>query len=194
MFTGILALVALGSCLAQAKPFPDKALGLTSVTALDGSAANIRAERPSCFFFVTVDCPIANRYAPEISRIVKEYSRRQVDFYIVYVDPAHGVEAVEKHAREFGLKATIVRDVRHEVVRKVFASITPEVAVVRGDALLYRGRIDGSYVEHGPPVRTPYRKDLRIALDELLGGGKVTVKETTAVGCPIPPVGAEPRT
>lgn len=194
MFTGILALAALVSVFAQAKPFPEKALGLASFTALDGSVVNVRPDRISCFFFVTVDCPIANRYAPEISRIMKEYSRRQVDFYIVYVDASHGVEAVEKHAREYGLKATLVRDIKHEIVQKVFASITPEVAVVREDSLLYRGRIDGSYVEHGAPVNTPYRRDLRIALDELLGGGKVTVKETTAVGCPIPAVEAESRT
>ena len=39
------------------------------------------------FIFLRTDCPISNRYAPELTRIAKEFQGRHVAFYLVYPDP-----------------------------------------------------------------------------------------------------------
>jgi len=53
--------------------------------------------------FTAVDCPIANGYAPEIARIVKEYGARGVSFTLAHVDPDLADAEAAKHAEEYGL-------------------------------------------------------------------------------------------
>jgi len=149
---------------------------------LDGRAASV-------LFFLTHDCPISNRYAPEILRIVRDYQPRKVRFYLVYVDPAAGVPALEAHRREFGLsEVPAVLDARHALVAAVGASVTPEVAVVGPQGhILYRGRIDDGYAALGKARRQVTRRDLRAALDAVLGGKKIATPRTEAIGCYINP-------
>ena len=64
-------------------------------------------------------------------------------------------------------------------------SVTPEVAVMNGTRVLYRGRIDDRYVEFGKDRLTPTRHDLEDALDAVIAGKNVTQRETRAVGCII---------
>jgi len=62
--------------------------------------------------------------------------------------------------------------------------VTPEVSVLNPDGKIqYMGRVDDMYVEHGRLRETEYRQDLRIALDEMLAGKKVSLPRTTALGC-----------
>ena len=37
--------------------------------------------------FVSTDCPVSNRYAPEITRLLEEFSPRGVRFQLVYPNP-----------------------------------------------------------------------------------------------------------
>ena len=69
---------------------------------------------------------------------------------------------------------------------RVGATITPEVAVVdRAGAVRYRGRIDNKYVALGRARRTVTAHDLTDALDAVIAGKTVAVRETQAVGCVI---------
>ncbi len=52
--------------------------------------------------------------------------------------------------------------------------------------ILYRGRIDDRVVSLGKSRPAATREDLRIAIEEILSGRPVSVKETPAVGCAIP--------
>src|ERR1043165_7784177 len=51
--------------------------------------------------FVTTECPVANRYAPEIQRICAAYSPKGVDCLLIYEDVGVTVDAVRKHRAEF---------------------------------------------------------------------------------------------
>ncbi|MBV8808725.1 MAG: redoxin domain-containing protein, partial [Acidobacteriaceae bacterium] len=43
--------------------------------------------RARVFLFVRTDCPITNRYAPELQRLAQEFKGDGVDFWMVYPDP-----------------------------------------------------------------------------------------------------------
>lgn len=141
-------------------------------------------EKATIVFFVTHDCPISNRYAPEIERICSEYSARGVGCLMAYVDPTITAEEIRQHRQAFGTVQPAVHDTSHELVRLAGATITPESAVFdRGGRLVYRGRVNNFYAALGTPRRQATEHDLRDALDELLAGAAVSKPRTQAVGC-----------
>ncbi len=141
--------------------------------------------RASVFIFLTHDCPISNRYAPEIQRIARDYQNRQIRFYLVYVDPSAGFKEIETHLREYGLSDIIaIQDGKHLLVKSTGVTITPEAVVVGEQGkILYRGRIDNLYVALGKPRRQVTQHELRDALDAILNGREVAVPRSKAIGC-----------
>lgn len=137
--------------------------------------------------FVAVDCPISNRYAPEMGRIYKDFSPLGVKFVRVYVDDSVEAADIVQHGKDFKMPSAALLDGKHVMVKQLGMTVTPEVAVVGADGTLkYRGRIDDLYMEHGRLRDGDYRKDLRVALEEALAGMPVTKPFTTAIGCGIP--------
>jgi len=133
--------------------------------------------------FVRADCPIANRYAPELRRLHEDYSPRGVAFWLVYPDPEATPETIGSHLAEYGHVARALYDPEHALVEHVGASVTPEAALFRGPRMLYRGRIDDRFVDFGKTRAAPSRRDLRDALDAALSGEDVPAPRTRAVGC-----------
>lgn len=156
---------------------------------VDGAPVTVPVEgaKATVVLFVAVDCPISNRYAPELARIQGEYGPKGVKFVRIYLDSSFSSADFREHAEEFKLAMPAVLDAKHEIVKLVGATVTPEAAVLGSDGLLkYRGRIDDSYLEHGRLRLEEPRRDLRIALDEVLAGKPVSVPLTPAIGCGIP--------
>src|SRR5688500_1125789 len=59
-------------------------------------------EPPLVLVFARTDCPISNRYAPELRRLHERFVPQGVRFVLVYTDPAGSAAEVESHARAFG--------------------------------------------------------------------------------------------
>jgi AhpC/TSA family len=135
-------------------------------------------------FFISPDCPVSNRYAPEIQRVCSDYQSRGVRCFAVYPD-APDVKAVMRHRQEFGFGALVpaIIDRAHALVRAVGPRVTPEAAIYSSAGRAYRGRIDDLYIDIGRSRRTPTRQDLRLALDAALSGRPIAPSETEAVGC-----------
>jgi hypothetical protein len=134
--------------------------------------------------FVSVDCPVSNRYAPEIKRLHDEFTPRGIRFRLVYPNPLDDEAAVGTHLREFGFPPIGQRDRDHALVRRAGATITPEAAVFDArERLVYRGRIDDRFVELGRERLAATRHDLRNALTALLAGKPTSPSQTQAVGC-----------
>jgi len=147
--------------------------------------------KASVLFFVTSDCPISNSYAPEIQRICSEYAPKQVSCSLVYVDPDLTMADVKKHVKEFGYSGIpAILDSTQKLVQAAGATVTPETAVIGASGqVLYRGRIDNVYAALGKRRPAATEHDLRKALDETLSGKPVSVPQTKAIGCYIPPAG-----
>jgi hypothetical protein len=138
--------------------------------------------RASVFIFLMKDCPISNRYAPEIMRIAQEYQAKRIRFYLVYVDDVRGLE---KHLVEYGLAdLTTIFDDQRRLVKATGVQTAPESAVIgtKGE-ILYRGRIDNLYAAMGKPRRQVTEHDLRDALDAIYDGRPISTPRTTAIGC-----------
>lgn len=138
-------------------------------------------------FFVTNDCPISNRYAPEIGRICREYASDGARCLMAYVDPTVSENEIRDHRGEYGSPAPAVRDTGRDLIELAGATVTPEAAVFdAAGQLAYRGRIDNLYAALGTPRRQATEHDLRTALKEVLAGASVTRPRTQAIGCFIP--------
>lgn len=140
--------------------------------------------------FVSIDCPISNRYLPEIRELESSLGAKGVGFRLVFVDPSDEPPDIQQHLAEYGIDLPVQRDTQHDLVRRSGARVTPEAAVFLPDGTLaYRGRIDDRFVALGQARPAPTRRDLAIALEEILAGRPVSEPRTEAIGCPI----AEPR-
>ncbi len=147
------------------------------------------ATRGIVCIFALCDCPIANAYSPEISRIASEYKKRNFDFYFVHTDPATTIEKARKHARDYALDLKVVLDPEHRLVRFLKAETVPEAFVLTPDLkTAYRGRIDDRNTAYGKRRAEPTRRDLREALDAIIAGKPVPNPKTPVIGCYIPPL------
>ena len=143
------------------------------------------AAKAIVFIFTSTDCPISNRYAPEIRRIVDTFAPKGVAFRLVYPNPSDQPPAIREHMSAFGYAGAIdaLRDPQRSLVKRVSATVTPEAVVaVRGN-VKYRGRIDDRYVELGRERPAATKHDLADALDAVLAGRGVSPSATQAVGC-----------
>jgi hypothetical protein len=138
-------------------------------------------------FIVGTECPISNRYAPEIARICSDYKNRGVRCFLAYPDGSVTPAAVKQQRQDFKLTDAIpaVIDKRYAITDAAGARVTPEAAIFTSTGRVYHGRIDDRNVDVGRSRATPQRRDVRLALDAVLAGKPVEQPETQAVGCYI---------
>lgn len=138
------------------------------------------------FLFVRTDCPITNRYAPELARIADEFSRDHVAFWLVYADRSETATSIQNHVAEYHLPGTPLRDPQHQLVAYAHVTVAPEVAVFdKAGRLEYHGRIDDRYVAVGKSRPAAQVHDLEDAIREVLAGKPVANAETRAIGCSL---------
>jgi hypothetical protein len=138
------------------------------------------------FVFTSTDCPISNRYAPEIKRIASEFGPSGVVVRLIYPNPTDQSATIREHMAAFGYSgaAQAFRDPDHALVKFVGATVTPEAAVYTSSArLVYRGRIDDRYVDIGIERPSPTRRDLAEAIAAAVAGRRIAQPTTQAVGC-----------
>ncbi len=170
-------LVAAAACAAG---------GAESPVGLDGNVRNpfASAARARVFLFVRTDCPITNRYAPELQRLAQEFEARGAEFWLIYPDPAATAPGIREHVAQYSFPGTVLRDPRHQLVKLARATVAPEAAVFdAAGRLVYHGRIDDRWVNPGharPAART---HDLEDAVAAVLDGRAPAIPETHAVGC-----------
>jgi hypothetical protein len=145
-------------------------------------AATLALQLTTVLVFTTTDCPISNRYAPEIQRLATRFTT-DVRFVFVYPVPSDSEAAIREHRQKFG-GGEWRRDPSHKLVKLTGVTVTPEVAVMTADQkILYRGRIDDRYIEFGKDRPQPTVRDLERALEAVVAGKPVPVAQTRAVGC-----------
>jgi hypothetical protein len=140
--------------------------------------------RAVVLIFTRTDCPISNRYAPEVRRLHELFSSKAVTFWLVYPGAKEPVDAIRRHVEEFGYRCGVLRDPQHALVKTSEVKITPEAAVfVPGKGLVYHGRIDDRYVDFGKMRPAPTTHDLERVLKSILENKPAPVEATRAVGC-----------
>jgi Thioredoxin-like len=146
-------------------------------------AAALALQLTTVLVFTTTDCPISNRYAPEIQRLADRFAGKAT-FKLVYPVPSDSDEMIRDHVRKFGYAIEWTRDSKQALVKQTGVSVTPEVAILDASGRqLYRGRIDDRYISFGTDRPQPTVRDLERSLDAILAGKPVPIAQTPAIGC-----------
>jgi len=143
-------------------------------------------------FFVASDCPISNRYIPEMQRLENKFASQHVVFWFVYPNVGETFEAVRQHEAAYGLERNILLDPHHQLVALTHAKVTPESAVLVPEhagaenlRTVYHGRIDDRYLQIGQERPSATEHDLERAIVDVLQHRSVQQPDGPAVGCGI---------
>lgn len=188
--TVTLGVLCLWGLLALSPAFTPVAAAVDNVRieALDGTLVDPlkvpSTVKASVFIFVSVDCPVSNRYAPEVKRLHDTFAAKGVAFTLVYPNPAESAGQIREHLKAYSYPIAALRDTKQALAKRADVTITPEVAVFTHDGTLaYRGRIDDRYVSLGVERPAATVHDLADALTSILAGTPVRAPRTQAVGC-----------
>ena len=145
------------------------------------SLTDYTSSKAIVLMFIATQCPVSNSYNGRMVDLQKDYAKKGVEFIGINSNKQENVEEVKNHAKEHGFTFSILKDYNNRIADELGASVTPEIYVLSSKLeLLYHGRIDDSSREANVTSQ-----DLRAALDQILAGKSIEVRETKAFGCSI---------
>ena len=131
--------------------------------------------------FWNMQCPVSRGFEEQYKSIAKKYGEKEVAFYAVDSNTINSVEAIKEYAKENKLNYPVLKDEGNEIADRFGAAVTPEVFVIGKDKKIhYHGAISDNKDES--KAKKHY---LTAALDSLLDGKQVEVKQIKAFGCGI---------
>ena len=144
--------------------------------------------------FVATDCPISNRYLPEIVHLSRDFAPRGIRLWLVYPNPGDTLPAVSAHQTQYRIAASLPQLITPDprFLAHAHVHVTPEAAIFRADAVmkqphLWHGRIDDRYLTFGTQRPAATHHDLADALDAALAGRQTSPASGPPVGCAIIP-------
>lgn len=135
------------------------------------------------------NCPYSRGWDPELNAIAGEYAARGVkvfgfDSSVNEVSKKEQIERVNEYIRKAGLGFPVLVDRDSKIAGLLGARTTPHVFVVdRKGVVVYTGAIDNDMRQRKPEEER--RHWLRDALDAVLAGEEVPVRESRPQGCSI---------
>ena len=138
------------------------------------------------FVFLEDECLISQYYTNELTRLYEEYGNKHVGFVGYFPSATTGPEEIAAFAEKFKLDFTLQPDHDFTWCRKFDITITPEVAVLdhRTEQMIYKGRIDDSYVRVGKRRLHPQKHDLEDTIKSWqLNQTPEVLVQTEAIGC-----------
>ena len=146
--------------------------------------------------FAATDCPISNRYIPEIARLNRELAAQDVAFWWVFPNPGDPLATVQKHVHDYSITTPVLIDSHQDLVRMAKVAVTPEAAVfaVKNGNLreVYHGRIDDRYIAFGKERPQATHHDLEEVIQATLAGRPIPQSHHGPIGCSIIPVELKP--
>jgi protein-disulfide isomerase len=152
--------------------------GVSVPLGLDGAPATV-------VVFTCNHCPYALAWHERLQAVARDYAERGVRFLQVSSNdavryPKDGLEAMRARVDAGEFASPYLYDESQEVARAYGARTTPDVFVLDGSGVVYRGAPDADYGD--PSLNAAW---LREALDDVLAGRAVARPETKPVGCSI---------
>lgn len=139
--------------------------------------------KPKVIFFLGPDCPISQKYIPTIKGLYSEYKE---NFNFEFYYPSHfSKREIREFTKGYDLPFTIMLDKQNQLSKKLGATKTPEVYLIRGEVVLYSGAINNWFVSLGKSRLEPTEHYLSDALSSVSNGKAITINKTEAIGCPI---------
>ncbi|MDO8365993.1 MAG: thioredoxin family protein [Saprospiraceae bacterium] len=160
---------------------------LKNVNGKNVSLAGIKNAKGYIVIFTCNHCPYAKAYEQRIIELHQKYA--PLGFSVVAINsndkdvqPADSFDNMKKLAKQKKYPFPYLYDESQEVAKTFGATRTPHVYVLDKDRVVrYIGAIDDNSEDPG----LAKEKYVGSAVEALLGGQEVAVKETKAIGCGI---------
>jgi thioredoxin-related protein len=131
--------------------------------------------------FVSTKCPISNSYNDRMNALYKEYAGRNVQFVFANANENESPAEIEDHAKANRFSFKVYKDAGNVLADKFGATVTPETFVFdKNGVLQYHGYIDDASNAARVQVH-----GARKAIDAVLAGKPVEMKEARSFGCTI---------
>ena len=161
-----------------------------SLPNIDGKTVSLDDFRgkPIVVTFICIHCPYVKHVAPELVRIVKDYSGRGIAFVGISSNdvtshPEDSPEKMREEAKVQGYQFPYLYDESQEIAKTYQASCTPDFFVFdKNHGLVYRGQLDDSRPKSDKSLTG---SDLRAAIDAVLSGSKPSELQKPSIGCNI---------
>lgn len=154
------------------------------------SLADFSNARALVVIFMCNHCPYVVAVQGRINALAKEYSPKGVSLIGINSNdsvryPDDSFSAMQERAKEQGYVFPYLHDETQQVARAYDAVCTPDPYVFErsgsGFVLRYHGRIDDDWKDE----RAVTRRELALALDQILAGRPVSGEQHPAMGCSI---------
>ena len=151
------------------------------------SSLSLENNRPTLLMLICNHCPYVIHYHEELQRITKDF-HSLVDLVAISSNdamnyPQDGPEEMKALFDSLGLSFPYLYDETQNMAKVLQAQCTPEFYLYNGQGVLvYRGRLDDSSPGNDLKVSG---KDLRDAINALLGGQSISEFQQPSLGCSI---------
>lgn len=164
-----------------------------SLENIDGEMVSLSDYKDAKGFIVTFTCntcPYAVAYEDRIEALNKKYADKGYPVIAIMpnntdVKPGDNMEAMKARAKAKGFTFPYLMDKGQKIYPQYGATKTPHIYILektkKGNIVRYIGAIDDNYKD-ASAVSETYVED---AVDALLEGKEIEVKETRAIGCSI---------
>lgn len=139
------------------------------------------------FFFFGPECPLSENYTAHANKMASRYGQDSVRFTAIIPGNYDDSTAVASFVSRFQLRLPVYRDTSWQLTHFMGATITPEVFVYAGEALIYHGAIDNWAVTLGTKRRKVTEHYLENALMAYFANQWISPDHIPAVGCFIEP-------
>jgi peroxiredoxin len=144
--------------------------------------------KPLLVMFICNHCPYVKHIRAGLAQLGRDYlphgaaivaiSSNDVEKY-----PQDGPDKMKEEAQAAGYNFPYLYDATQAVAKSYRAACTPDFFLFdKEHRLVYRGQLDDSRPSNGLPVTA---KDMREALDAVLGGKPLSLHQKPSIGCNI---------
>ena len=178
---------ALADPLAIGSKAPMTDTKLKNVNGKDVTLSDVKGAAGTLVVFTCNHCPFAKAWETRIVDLGNAYRAKGIGVIAVNAnDPKAAAEdsyeMMQQRVKDRGIQYPYVVDATSGLAKAFGATRTPEAFLFDRDGkLVYHGAIDDN-AQEPDAVKARYLKD---ALDAVVGGKEVAVKETKSIGCGI---------
>ena len=179
----IILVTAFSIASANAQPVAD--FTIPNHRGAEWSLSDVAGDKLVVIAFLGTECPLAKLYGPRLTELQQEYSDKGVVFVGVNSNTQDSLAEITGYVTKLKIGFPMLKDAGNRVADLLAAERTPEVFLLDGQRnIRYRGRIDDQYLV-GLSRDQVKRRDLAIAIDEVLANATVSVPKTEPIGCHI---------
>jgi peroxiredoxin len=143
-----------------------------------------RSNKVVVLVFLGTECPISQRYVPELNRIAAGHKTNAVEFYGVVAGKTMTREKTAAFVKEYSIQFPVLFDDKLALARWLRPTHVPQAYVLKPDGdIVYRGRIDDGYESIGKPRAVVQHRELRDAIAAILAGRTPERLFARPVGC-----------